>query len=165
MDQIIKLLEYWKKFTERGMGEELDRFGLWLNQEHISEKVNNEQLVPDDFNNSTNFTIGYLLGSMTGYGEMWTKLSFRNLPIQNFHDFGTLKFIQHTQNPTKKEVANDSMLEQSTCFEVIKRLVKNDMLSEENDPNDKRVKRVKLTKYGFEVIERATSPTLKRKAS
>ena len=153
MDQIIKLLEYWKKFTERGMGEELDRFGLWLNQEHISEKVNNEQLVPDDFNNSTNFTIGYLLGSMTGYGEMWTKLSFRNLPIQNFHDFGTLKFIQHTQNPTKKEVANDSMLEQSTCFEVIKRLVKNDMLSEENDPNDKRVKRVKLTKNSKKITK------------
>ncbi|MEL7002963.1 MAG: MarR family winged helix-turn-helix transcriptional regulator [Bacteroidota bacterium] len=150
MDQVIRLLEYWKEFIKRGLGQDFENFGKWLTKETEREKE-----IPKDYE-SPNMTIGFLLGGLMGYSEVWTKMTFRNLPIQNFHDFGTLKFIEALKNPTKKEVAEDSLVEASTCFEAIKRLVKNGLLVEETDQSDKRVKRVRLTAEGLKVTDEAT---------
>lgn len=151
IDQIIKLLDHWKNFKEKSLSDDLGQFGLWLN-----EKENKKKEIPDDYTISPNMTIGFLLGGILGYLEVWTKMTFRNLPIQNFHDFGTLKFIEALKNPTKKEIAEDSLVEQSTCFEALKRMAKNELVEEETDERDKRVKRVKLTKYGKEITDQAT---------
>jgi len=156
MDLVLKLLTYWKEYLEKGVGNNLGRFGLWLNEQLTEYAEVPTQKVPDQFDISTNFAFGYLFGNLAAYADHWTKLTFRNLPLQNHHDFGILKFIELSGHPTKKEVATDSTLEQSTCFEAIKRLVKNNLLQEESDTKDKRVKRVKLTDYGIEVIQLAS---------
>ena len=134
------------------MGNDLSRFGVWLNKELNEQKATE---IRDEYKVSKNVQIGFLLGHMMAFGEIWTKLAFRDLPIQHFHDFGTLKFIEHHVNPTKKEIADDSMVEQSSCFEALKRLNKNGLLVDEVDKTDKRAKRVKLTKKGKETILRA----------
>ncbi|MEM6523742.1 MAG: MarR family winged helix-turn-helix transcriptional regulator [Bacteroidota bacterium] len=153
MDEILKLLGFWKTYTEQGLGNNLSHFGLWLNNELTKTET---EKIPDQFNISTNVKIGFLLGHIMAYGEVWIKLAFRDLPIQHFHDFGTLRFIQVHKNPTKKEIAEDSMMEQSSCFESLKRLTKAGLLIDQADKNDKRVKRVKLTKIGNQVLEAAT---------
>ena len=152
MDEILKELGYWKTYSEQGLGNNLGHFGLWLNNELT--KTNPEE-IPNEFNVSTNVKIGFLLGHMMAFGEVLTKLAFRDLPIQHFHDFGTLRFIQMHKNPTKKEIAEDSMMEQSSCFESLKRLTKAGLLVDQADKNDKRVKRVRLTKTGNQVLETA----------
>lgn len=152
MDDILVLLTHWKTFTEKGLGNDLGRFGLWLNTQ-LNRRKNEE--VPDEFQVSPNVKIGFLLGHIMAFGEVWTKLALRDLPIQHFHDFGTLLFIQDNKNPTKKEIAEDSMMEQSSCFEALKRLTKAGLLVDETDKFDKRAKRVKLTYQGKQVVDAA----------
>ena len=153
IDLIIKVLNHWKNFKEKGLGHDLSKFGQWLIDEENKEK---QKDIPEDYSVSPNMMIGFLLGGLMGYTEVWTKMTFRNLPIQNFHDFGTLKFIEALKRPTKKEIAEDSLVEQSTCFEALKRMAKNGLVEEETDERDKRVKRVKLTKNGQKVTNQAT---------
>ncbi len=153
MDKVIKLLEYFKKYQEKGMGADLARFGMWLNKE-----INGERIVevPVEYQLSDDVTIGFLMGRLLGYGDVWTRMAFRDLPIQHFYDYGILKHTEQAKNPTKKEIADQSLLEQSTCFEAIKRLVKHKVLTEETDMDDRRVKRVRLTSFGKKVTEVAT---------
>lgn len=152
MDDILKLLGYWKIYSERGLGNDLGRFGVWLNNEQKKEKTDD---IPSEFQVSPNVKIGFLLGHVMAFGEVWTKLAFRDLPIQHFHDFGTLRFILIHKNPTKKEIAEDSMMEQSSCFESLKRLTKAGLLVDQQDKNDRRVRRVKLTNKGTKLVEKA----------
>ena len=128
MDEIIELLQYWKSYSDKGLGSNLGRFGLWLNEQKNQAK-NTE--VPNEFQVSPNIKIGFLLGHIMAFGEIWTKLAFRDLPIQHFHDFGTLRFIEAQINPTKKEIAEDSFMEQSSCFEALKRMTKNGLIKDE----------------------------------
>ena len=153
MEQVIKLLEYFKVYQDKGLGDDIGRFGLWLNKELGAEKVVE---VPPAYSVSENAAIGFLLGGLLGFGDVWTRLAFRDLPIQHFYDFGIIKFIEVMKAPTKKEVADKSLLEQSTCFEAIKRLTKHGILEEQVDTDDRRVNRVKLTAYGRKIASKAT---------
>ncbi len=157
MDEIIELLQYWKSYSDKGLGSNLGRFGLWLNEQKNQAK-NTE--VPNEFQVSPNIKIGFLLGHIMAFGEIWTKLAFRDLPIQHFHDFGTLRFIEAQINPTKKEIAEDSFMEQSSCFEALKRMTKNGLIKDETDKHDKRVKRVKITQKGKKILEKATHQSM-----
>ena len=153
MQQVIRLLEYFKTYQDKGLGDDLGRFGLWLNKELGLGKMID---VHGRYEVSVNVTIGFLLGELMSYGDVWSRLAFRDLPIQHFYDYGIVKFVEHEENPTKKEVANMSLLEQSTCFEAIRRLNKHGILSERVDQNDKRVKRGMLTDYGQKITNQAT---------
>ena len=152
INQIIKLIEYWKAFRAQGAAGNLEAFGQWLAQQEAQNKTFD---VPNEYFQSPNLAVGFLLGNVMAYAEVWTKLAFRDLPLQGFHDFGMLKFVEDKTNPTKKEVAADSILEDSTTFEAIKRLGKQGLLAEAPDPKDRRVRRVTITEAGKQVVQQA----------
>ena len=155
MKEAIQLLQFWQEYLEMGHQPNLERFSVWLQNKLKKQHENEKMHVPGQYMVSQNMAIGFLLGNVMAYAEIWIKATFRNLPIQHFHDFGTLKFIEEKRNPTKKEVAEDSLLEQSSCFEAIKRMTKSGLLKDQEDKKDKRVRRVSLTAKGKKVIEDA----------
>jgi DNA-binding MarR family transcriptional regulator len=163
MDNIINLLKAYQSFLDCGFEDNMDHFGQWLQQK--SREQNHELQtvklqVPTD-QTGIDGLIGYQLGSIMSFTENWTKLAFRDLPLVGLPDFGILKFIEFNGNPSKKEIVQKMVMEASTCFEIIKRLQKNKMITEHTDPHDKRIRRVSLTDYGREIIEKATSQVLK----
>ena len=105
--------------------------------------------------------LGYVFGRMINFTEMWGKLAFKDLPIKQFEDFGILTEVRYKGNPSKNEVASLLLNEKSTAFEIIKRLIRDGMLTEEPDPDDKRIRRIKLTKYGQEVQQQAEQQAAK----
>jgi len=52
------------------------------------------------------------------------------------------------------ELINMHQLEAPTGIEILKRLLSKKMISEFDDPNDKRAKRISITKKGNEEIEK-----------
>jgi DNA-binding MarR family transcriptional regulator len=142
---IIELLESWEKFQqEQGGGKEA--FARWLLLEEEKTDGRNEQ----------DGEIGFLLGTIMGYAEHWSKLGFQDLPIRGFMEFGILKFIEMSGHPSKKTVAEKSLAENSTVFECLKRLIRQELIMEYADNQDRRVKRVCLTRQGEEITTRAT---------
>ncbi|OEK00573.1 hypothetical protein BFP97_03210 [Roseivirga sp. 4D4] len=158
MEEAIKLLEHWKRFIDEGNQENFGEFGKWLEQKN-PEKPNTYFSEP--FMEDTNATFGYYLGSVIGFADAWERLTFRDLSINGFIDFGILKQVQYEANPTKKELARRSTGEQSTVFEAIKRMQKKGLIRDEVDEKDRRVKRVYLTESGADVIQQVEGQAFK----
>ena len=149
MDKIIGLLEQWQLFLDEGNEADYARFGNWLQTKGDTGRLPvAEEGVPQNIL----MTFGHHFGNLVSYADAWERLTFRDLPINGFHDFDLLNRVKKEQNPTKKELARQSTLEQSTVFESIKRLQKKDLLRDEIDKKDKRVRRVFLTEAGDNVI-------------
>lgn len=150
MKEIISLLRKWESYKNEGYPDDLTIFGNWLSSKGASEGEN----LGEDLKNKGSFT-GYMMGLLIGYTEHWTKIAFRDLPIKGLTDFGIIMYILDKGNPSKTEIASESLSEKSTVFESLKRLERNQLLEEILDSTDKRVRRVKLTEYGYTIAIRA----------
>jgi len=162
MDNIINLLKAYKCYLECGFEDDMAHFGKWLQQEEDEQKNDASewhQRVSID-QSGIDGIIGYQLGGIMSYTEAWTKLAFRNLPLVGLPDFGILKYIEITGNPSKKEIAQKVVMEASTCFEIIKRLQKLNLTTEVTDKDDKRIRRVSLTAHGKDILAKATQQVL-----
>lgn len=162
MDNVINLLKAYKRYLECGFKDNLADFGQWLLSNDEQQKNNSEEFherVPLE-QTGIDGVIGYQLGGIMSYTESWTKLAFRDLPLVGMQDFGILKFIEITGNPSKKDIAQKAVMEASTCFEIIKRLQKNNLINEHTDHEDRRIRRVSLTQHGKGVLEKATRQVL-----
>ena len=149
MEKVIELLQAWKKYLDEGNAEDFAGFGAWLKKEVEPEPkaVGKKPLAPDD-----RMAFGRYFGTLTGFAEAWERIAFKDLPIKGFTDFDILNLVREQENPTKNTIAQYSTLEQSTVFELIKRLQRKGFLRDEVDATDRRVKRVFLTDAGQEVI-------------
>lgn len=156
MQEIIQLLSHWDEYQKTGLPVSFGHFGKWLHQR------DRQATTPyPEYGNDPDGLLGYLMGSLIGFAEAWTKLSLRNLPLNSSMDFGILKYIEMHPAPTKKEIARHSIAEDSTIFEGIKRLMKSGLIREYADTKDKRVKRVVLTQKGKQITHQSTEAMLK----
>jgi len=151
MKDIINLLRDYQEFKDKNNSEDFHVFGEWLRQKHAPTQ---DYTTNDEEVNEAGLDVmaTYLLGNLTGYTEAWIKLAYQDLPLLSIGDFSILKTVEHYQNPSKKEVADEVVMERSTCIESIKRLIKEGLLAEAIDPNDRRIRRVHLTKGGKQLM-------------
>lgn len=151
MDSIIQLITDYKVFTEQLHSEDLLLFGEWLKQKYAppTNYTTDETEVNEA---GLDVMASYLLGGLTSYVEAWVKLTYRDLPILSLGDFAIVKTVQYLQQPRKKDIMNQTIMERTTCMESIKRLIKIGVLKEYNDEKDKRVKRVLLTSMGEDMV-------------
>ena len=92
---------------------------------------------------------------MNRFAQFYTKKAFQGLEISTTTEFGILAGINTLGNPRKSELINFNLLEKTTGTELIKRMVKDGLVSETDDDDDKRSKRVALTKKGKALVEEA----------
>lgn len=155
IEKIENLLLHWKKFREMG-GESLVDFADWIKTEQILEKKPSNpvpfQVEQFMIQNPVYAQIGYFWGRLNRYANFWTKKAFADLPIKTVEEFGVLMFVRLSSQPRKTEVVENSLLETSTCLEIIKRLVRQGFLLEQKDQKDKRSVRITLTEKGIGVL-------------
>lgn len=152
MQDIINLLEAYKSFTEQSDSRNLEKFGAWLvAREKQSPNFDSSGLNEVD-SHGINAMVSYLMGGLIGYAEAWLKLSFRELPVVSFIDFGILKTVEGMGNPSKKEIADNIIAERTTTVESIKRMVGLGLLRDKEDKDDKRIRRVSLTEKGKKMV-------------
>ncbi|MEO1052513.1 MAG: winged helix DNA-binding protein [Bacteroidota bacterium] len=169
-EHIVELLSHWVTFSKSYDGGDVKSFSQWL-----YHQKNNDSPEPTTEEGSKGFdevfeervrleegetgaidlemSIGVLWGRLIRFTHLLTKRTFKDVPIRSFEDFGILRYVQYLKSPTKSELVELSLLEASTCFEVIKRLIKLELLTEKVDDNDKRSRRVELTTKGQQLID------------
>ena len=151
MENLFKLVKDYEEYLKEGNSESLGLFGEWLKQKYSKPS---EYLAKEESVNAVGpgIVASYMLGGMSSYMEMWSRLAFSDIPIVGMMDFGIVKKVELFKNPTKKEIISEAIAERTSCVEAIKRLVRNGILTEEVDKEDKRMKRVSLTDQGHELI-------------
>jgi DNA-binding MarR family transcriptional regulator len=114
------------------------------------------QLVPD-----LNGQLVILIRKIGKFHVMYSNKALEATGLEQIEEFGILVIIFNKKNPIKSEVIYDNLLELSSGTNMLIRLKKRGMISEYADPDDRRVKRLKLTSKGEEVLKKAKVQVLK----
>lgn len=165
LDDGIKLLQLYNEFLQKNPNSTISDFGKSL-IENESIKGKEQELnemskkMPFSFPaQSADEYIGWVWGRMMNFTQIWEKKAFYDQPINNLTEFGVALFVMSHEGCSKSEVAHHSLQEKTTIFETIKRLVKNGLIEEKSNENDKRSKLLKITEKGkivsFSVMNRA----------
>lgn len=96
----------------------------------------------------TESTIGRLLVLMNRYAKGYLKKALEGSLIQTGEEFSYLIVLLTFESLTKTELNNKNIMEKTSGTEVIKRLIKLGFISEFDDPDDKRSKRISITESG-----------------
>ncbi len=147
MEKAIELLENYQDFLQVKPAGTIKEFGAWLQRNPEEVQLDQPEL------NKQNIKFAYILSKLSSFLDAWVKLSFRDIPLRSLGDFGILMSIRFMQNPRKTDVAEQVIMERSTCMESIKRLIGEGLVEQSKDTADRRVWRVQLTKSGFAMCE------------
>ncbi len=163
-EYIIELIQKWQAFSREEADWSLASFArwhyrkTWLDKEppkHEMEELYASPEREDEQEAHLHWAIGVVWGRLSRFSDILEKKAFQELPIRSFEDYTILKSIEYAKALPKSELAQLAMLEPSTCFEILKRLIHGGLLSENISPEDRRIRIVSLTGKGKQVIEEA----------
>jgi MarR family transcriptional regulator, lower aerobic nicotinate degradation pathway regulator len=103
--------------------------------------------VNDDLQTISN-QLGFFLNYLFRFFKGYTKVALRNSPVSTADDFIFLATLNREPSMRKTDLIKNNMMETPSGIEVIKRLLKNKLVTELADPEDKRSVRLKLTEKG-----------------
>lgn len=162
-DQVLmikKILDYVDSYEKEVGNYDLKEFSIYLKDKVLSD--DQAQFSPDfDKNNYLNYKsyqeveFSTLLVGLYRFSRHYVKKAFVNLTIKTIDEFGFLATLLREKSLLKNELIHKHLLEISSGSEIIKRLIKNKLVEELPDENDKRAKRVSLTHLGYQEIMNA----------
>jgi DNA-binding MarR family transcriptional regulator len=143
LTELIPLIEEYEATNQK---VDMQHFLKYAVQKH-EPKVNGPTSLKKDsqlLSNQLGFFLNYLFRFFKGY----TKTALRNSSISTSDDFVFLATLSRQDSMRKTDLIKVNMMETSSGIEVIKRLLKNKLVTEEADKEDKRSIRIKLTEKG-----------------
>jgi len=156
--ELIKaLLDYIENYEQDFGNSDLKEFSIYLKDKVAIEKTSNRDSSFDK-NNYQNYKsyaeveFSTLLTNLNRFAKHYMKKAFADMDIKTIDEFGFLASLLRQKSLTKNELINQHLLETSSGSEILKRLIKNGLVKEIPDKNDKRAKRVLLTDKGTATI-------------
>ncbi len=157
MELIKNLLDHVEAYKEEFGNSDLKEFSIYL-KDKVSEEIAVHKGVEFDKNNYQNYKsyaeveFSTLLTNLYRFAKHYMKKAFVDMEIKTIDEFGFLASLLKQKSLTKNELIHQHLLETSSGSEILKRLIKNGLVDEIKDPNDKRAKRVLLTEKGTRIV-------------
>ena len=144
-----KVVELYEIYIENKNDSGIEDFVLWLNKQLFTENItnSNKQHSPD-------IHLTFLLSLLNKHYKNYTRRVFVDSEISNAESYSFLYHLYLTDSLRKMELINMHQIEAPTGIEILKRLLSKNMISEFDDSNDKRAKRISITKKGKEEIKK-----------
>lgn len=98
--------------------------------------------------------VAILIWRLSRFMRLSFKHHFEDTPLQSIDEFSLLAGTHFLQEPTKNQLFQYNLLETTTGLQMLARLLRQGLVSENADPADRRLKRVRLTPAGRAVYER-----------
>ncbi len=150
MNKTAELVRLWAEFEESHPSAELEDFCLSL---LVKKRLLNKD--SEFMHGAGRPDLHSLIAKMTGriakLHIAYAMPILKKCGLNNFEDFLFLDAIYKLKEPRKTELINLHLMELSSGLLVIDRLQKMGLVVEEHDKEDKRSKRLKITKKGREV--------------
>lgn len=157
IELIKQILDHVQIYEKKVGNTDLKEFSIFLKDKVIGNKPlphanafdkNNYE----DYNVYQEVEFSTLLTGLYRFAKHYTKKAFLNTSIKTIDEFGFLATLLKEKSLLKNELINKHLLEISSGSEILKRLIKNGLVCEFPDENDKRAKRVSLTEEGVIAI-------------
>ncbi|NUN08969.1 MAG: winged helix-turn-helix transcriptional regulator [Ignavibacteriaceae bacterium] len=167
--KIVEIVNLYDEFSATNRSEDLREFALWLLRSQgrrddltlinskpapVKEGRNKEESGKPrsaEESEDTDRNIAYLFNRIAKYSRFYTKKELAEFGLNSIDEFYFLLSIGRSGSPTKSEVYFDTITELTTGAQIMKRLIKQGYVEETTDKNDKRAKRVRLTKKGEKI--------------
>lgn len=154
---IKNVIDELEEFSNESRSNSLEDFRHWLNSKAY-EKENPKHLFAKydiDVNDLENEICKQIL-LLNRFAKQMIRKGLSNYPQLANEEFTYLYRLMDYDSLTKMQLVEKNGHEKQTGIEIIKRLLKNGLIDEYDDSNDKRTKRVKVTKAGKEMFEKSS---------
>jgi hypothetical protein len=142
LKEIIALAEAYQQQTHAQRWQK-EQFVSW-----IINEANQSQQVPQTLVPSQDGLISMFLGIAYKYAQFYARRVFRNTEVYSLDDFAVLVSLFPNKEFKKIDVLRMCIQEKSSGNEVLKRLLRDGMLQERDNPADARSKLLSLTDKG-----------------
>ena len=144
--QLLEHLEDFEKLPQGEGGVRLENFVDYLsysiNKTETAVEISDEELL--------NVSLSQVISHLYRFAKSYTKIALEDSPLTTVDDFVYLGKVMELGHCTKTELIEVNAHEKTSGMEVIKRLLKDEFLTQEDDPNDGRSKRLSITPAGRE---------------
>ncbi len=151
LEELIPLLEEYEGSTQNGAN--LSAFSIWMSQKL---SVSRPGLLPkrNSTEESTDTILTMLISYLFRYAKHYTKKALESTSLSTLDEFTFLATLSYQGSLTKTELIQQHLLEVTSGIEIIKRLMRAELIDDFPDPNDRRSKRVKITDKGRRTLDR-----------
>jgi DNA-binding MarR family transcriptional regulator len=142
-----EVIEYLEEFDRKESPGRIEDFVIWVSSKVFlpeGQKVHpphDELLIP--------FKLMHLNKAL----KKQTKHILSNSQVSSIDEYSFLLHLNHQESFRKMEIVDMHNLEAPTGIEIIKRLLKKKLVEEFPDEEDKRAKRIKITREGIGELE------------
>lgn len=151
-DHLLRdLIDRFIAYSNTDRRQSMKHFAQWLQEQE--DRSDSTETGSEMTGRDLSLAIAEQWGRLSQYATVWGKLAFQQLPVNSYAEFGLLQYIAQLEHPTKSDLVERSMLEKSTCYEIIRRLRQLELIEEERDTEDGRIRRVRLTTLGRQWLE------------
>lgn len=156
----IPLIEQWENYIKISKKPDVQDFAYWLLNKEKQENQNDDTTLSQYFDSNTNehkypyksSDAAFLLWRLGKFIRYYTKPILLENGLASQDDFAILAHIDYRNYCSKKEAIEANIIDSTTGIEIIKRLVKQGLISEKLNNDDKRQKIVSLTASGKEKL-------------
>jgi len=144
---VKRLIDWAENFESKlADGQQWDdkHFASWLSAEVNAFNTTAIELTPD-----TDGDISMYIIFMYKYALFYSRKVFKHSIIYSIEDFGVLATLLPDKQLKKADVIRETISEKSSGNEVLKRLLRQKLIKETNNPNDKRSKLLEITADGM----------------
>ena len=141
---IIALLEEYQQESQSG---NLNNFIIWTNNKLFNENGQGKLSSHDEM------MIPYKIMHLNQELKKQTKSTLLNSSLSSIEEYSFLLHLKHKQRFRKMEIIGLHNLETSSGIEIIKRLLRKQLITEHQDKKDKRAKQIQITSKGIEELK------------
>ena len=152
---VTELIEQLKRFeNEKGQEpRDVKEFSIWLNQvvfeQHSSFESGHEE-------SDIDMELTFLLIMQSKHYKTYCKEALVDTEINSPDEYSFLYHLRLVDSFRKMELIHIHLLEAPSGIEIIKRLLKKGFIEEFDDKDDKRAKRVRISKKGRQETDKLT---------
>jgi DNA-binding MarR family transcriptional regulator len=151
MNKTVALLNQWAEFEAKhpdAAPEDFCRYFLVS----CRKKETLEGLFDGELPPRSDIVMMKLIDRIARLHAIYIQIALKDLKLSHFEEFSLISAIAQLENPRKTEVIYHTINELSTGLSLLSGLIKNRVIIEYDDPEDKRSKRLRLTPKGGRLL-------------
>lgn len=155
-DALIKLIQLFDNYSKEKENVNLGDFADWMKNEVAFSESAEQFSKKNDLKNHSpeevDFKIASYLMFMNKHLKHYGKQAIDSTELSSIEDFTFLNSLIESGSLRKMELINKHFMFIPSGIEVIRRLLRKNLIEERVDPQDRRSKRVQITDLGVEVF-------------
>jgi DNA-binding MarR family transcriptional regulator len=152
MNLTAQLVNFWAEFEEKHKGAGIEEFCR-----HHLATADNEKIYKNLFAGEMpprpDIVLSKLLDRFARLHMIYIQLAMEGLKIKHFEEFSLLSAISQLKTPRKTEVIYHTLNELTTGLNLLASMHDRGLIAEQDDPDDKRSKRLRLTPKGEKLLK------------